>query len=256
MRTEEITILSHGIKLRGTFYIPSNLIRASYPTVCVCHGIPSPSPRAPEDRGYPALAEQFCENGLATLIFNFRGTGRSEGSFSLNGWSEDLTTMINYLHEREEVEKSSLATVGFSGGAIVAVYNTARDGRIKAIVTCACPAEASGKALSILKQIVEAGLKMGSLRGVDDRNYIEKITSELVEMSPLNWVDKISPRPLAIVHGDQDEYVDVNNAYKLFQKAGEPKDLKVVIGGQHKLRLNREAIVWIINWLKNTLASG
>ena len=96
-----------GINLSGQLYLPGE--EASSPTVCVCHGIPSGKPPDPDDGGYPLLAENTCREGLAVLIFNFRGTGESDGNLDMLGWTRDLGAAIDYLWGLPEVDKAHLS---------------------------------------------------------------------------------------------------------------------------------------------------
>lgn len=43
----------------------------------------------------------------------------------------------------------------------------------------------------------------------------------------------IAPVPLLLIHGTADDVVDYRHAKILFEKAGEPKELWTVEGGQH-----------------------
>jgi pimeloyl-ACP methyl ester carboxylesterase len=50
---------------------------------------------------------------------------------------------------------------------------------------------------------------------------------------PIDVVDRIAPRPLLIVHGGADALIPVDNAYALYERAGQPKELWVVPGVEH-----------------------
>ncbi len=142
MVRKKVTLKVEGLKLVGQLYLPGEGDRTPYSTVCVCHGIPAKSPD-PSDRGYPLLAERICHQGFTVLIFNFRGTGASNGNLDILGWTRDLEAVIDYLYPLPEVDRSRLSLLGFSGGAAVSVYVAAQDKRVSSVVTCACPAEFS-----------------------------------------------------------------------------------------------------------------
>ena len=59
------------------------------------------------------------------------------------------------------------------------------------------------------------------------------------------------PRPLLLLQGNDDEVVNVNHAYRLYARAGEPKDLVIVEGANHRLRHNERAMAIAIDWLKS-----
>ena len=53
------------------------------------------------------------------------------------------------------------------------------------------------------------------------------------DIAPVQRVGQIGPRPIMIIHGDQDEMFSVDNAYLLFQAASDPKELWVMPGVAH-----------------------
>lgn len=249
MKVEELNFFSEdGVELYGSIYFPSEMVYKPKPAVCFCHGIPSPV-RVEGDRGYAELAEKFTVEGFISFTFNFRGVGLSKGKFNYLNWAKDLKAAIDVLHEKSEVDKQRLAVVGFSGGAIISIYRAAVDGRIKAVVAGACPTYDDEEAKLIVKTITMAG-KAEAIKGLSSE-YVEKeLYKELLIVEPSKWIGKISPRPILIIHGENDELVDVKNAYKLYEKANEPKKLVIIKGGQHKLRLSSNAVEVILKWLK------
>ena len=70
-------------------------------------------------------------------------------------------------------------------------------------------------------------------------------------VSPIEYVAGVAPRPLLLVHGSQDEIVDVSHAYKLYDRAREPKQILIIDGAGHRLRQNDRAVAIIIDWLKS-----
>ena len=65
------------------------------------------------------------------------------------------------------------------------------------------------------------------------------------------WIDKLSPRPILIIHGDQDDVVSPTSAFNLYKRAGEPKEILIVKGAGHRLRISDEAMRHAISWLKS-----
>ncbi|MGB9718712.1 MAG: alpha/beta hydrolase, partial [Thermoproteota archaeon] len=70
----------------------------------------------------------------------------------------------------------------------------------------------------------------------------------LARVDPINYVDKISPRPLLIQLGKHDDIVPFKNGVKLFEKAGEPKKLVLHDSG-HSIPVDK-AIDETVNWLR------
>jgi len=248
MGIKEIQFRADGLKLAGELHIPTT--GRIHPALCICHGIPA-APPDPADRGYTVLAQRFCNAGFTTLIFNFRGTGKSQGNLDILGWSRDLQAALDFLYNLKEVDKSRFYLLGFSGGAAVSVYTAARDPRISSVVTCACPADFSS--LSQRETPLDAIERFRQIGAIRDKGFpssIEEWQRGFETVSPIKWIDKISPRPLLLVHGDADELIPLGHAYKLYQKAKEPKELKIIPGAKHRLRLEKAAMDFVLDWLK------
>jgi dipeptidyl aminopeptidase/acylaminoacyl peptidase len=249
-RKRNFTLKVDNINLPGEVYIPENT-KGTNPALCLCHGIPSGQPGSSDDTGYPGLAERFCAAGFVTLFFSFRGAGQAQGNLDMLGWTRDLKAAINYLAGLQEVEKSRLYLLGFSGGAAVSVYVAANDPRVSSLVTLACPAEFS---FLTDKQRVKATIdhfrSIGVIKDADFPPSVDKLLDGFHTVSPLKWIDKISPRPLLLIHGDKDDLVPVEQAHQLYATAAEPKELVIIPGAGHRLRLEEKAITTALDWLK------
>jgi fermentation-respiration switch protein FrsA (DUF1100 family) len=248
MRTKLVTLEVDDLIIVGQLYLPPG--NMAYPTVCVCHGIPA-GISDPSDRGYPLLAEQICNQGFAVLIFNFRGTGNSSGNLDILGWTRDLKVVIDYLCALPEVDKSHLFLLGFSGGAAVSVYVASQDSRVSSVAACACPAEFTFFTQADEPQsLIDHFRSIGAIRDDDFPPSIEEWFNGFKLVKPVDYVAGISPRPLLLVHGSRDETVEVSDAHRLYDRAGEPKQIVIVEGAGHRLRRNDEAMAMVIDWLK------
>jgi len=248
MYVEEIHLKADGLELRGELRVPSR--DGPHPALCICHGIPA-APPDPTDKGYALLAEQFCDAGFATLMFNFRGTGTSQGNLDILGWTRDLQAALGFLHSVKEVDNKHLCLLGFSGGAAVSIYTASHDPRVSLVATCACPADFHS--LHHRETPIETIQRFRQIGAIRDKGFppsIEDWQKGFEVVTPINWVDRISPRPLLVAHGDADELVPVEHARRLYEKAKEPKELKIIPGAQHRMRLNKAAMDFVLDWIK------
>ncbi len=249
MRFKPVILDVDGLNIVGQLYLPAG--EMPYPAVCVCHGIPAGIPD-PNSRGYPLLAEQICRQGFAVLIFNFRGTGDSGGNLDILGWTRDLKAVIDYLCALPEVDKSRLSLLGFSGGAAVSIYVASQDNRASSVVACACPAEFTFfTKVDEPQSVIDHFRSIGAIRDNDFPHSAQEWLGGFELVSPIDYVAGISPRPLLLVHGSRDETVGVSDAHKLYTRAGEPKQLVIVDGAEHRLRQNDRAMAIVLGWLKS-----
>jgi len=245
-KSEKISFQSDGLRLTGMIFVPEGAQKKPRPAICICPGIPR-VPKPVEEKGYPALAQKFYEEGFVALIFNLRGMAGSEGTYSLAGWSDDLRAAIDYLVPQPEVDSRSIGVLGFSGGAIVSIYNTANDSRIRFLIACSCPADLSRGSKQVRKRIQESGYQE-ALRISDRAEFEAAWYSQSRRFNPISWIDKISPRPVLVVHGAKDELVAVENAHELYRKAKEPKNFLIIEDAEHRIRESVEAIESIVSW--------
>jgi dipeptidyl aminopeptidase/acylaminoacyl peptidase len=250
MRDSAVIISVDEIMLAGEVFLPDDC-SGSYPAVCLCHGIPAVPYSQQEKGGYPELAAGFCRAGFAALVFNFRGCGPSQGNIDMPGWTRDLKAAIDFLHMLPEVDRSKIYLLGSSGGAAVSIYAAAHDKRVSAVATLACPAEfdfmAGGRTVDAL---IGRFREIGIIRDADFPPLVEKWLEGFRTVAPIEYIDKVAPKPLLLVHGDQDEVVPVAHAEKLFEYAGEPRELVILPGAGHRLRQDERAIAAVMQWLQ------
>ena len=97
----------------------------------LCHGFPTGPIDARQSAGtFPELIDRIAnELGWVAMTFTFRGCGRSEGDFSLQGWVDDLRSAIDHLIE--ETSPSGIWLVGTSTGGSIAMCVGADDPRVR-----------------------------------------------------------------------------------------------------------------------------
>ena len=116
MRLIQVTLPCGELTLEGMLHLPGS--PAPYACVVVCHPHPLYGGDM-ENNLVVALCFTLCENEIAALRFNFRGTGRSEGSFGGGvAEQEDVKAAISFVASREDVDPAGIGLCGYSFGAI------------------------------------------------------------------------------------------------------------------------------------------
>ncbi len=249
MHTTDIAFSSDGLRLTGEIYFPDGPGPA-FPALIICHGIPAALP-VPGDQGYPLLARSFCELGIITLIFSFRGCGKSEGNFDMLGWTRDLSAAIDFISAVPTVDASRLFLMGFSGGAAAAIYVAAADPRVKALVSCCSPTRFTMiERPEGLAGFLSQAREVGTIKDPGFPPSVDAWAADFKKVSPIKYVSHISPRPVLFIHGDQDDVVPVSQARELYRRAGEPKGLAIIPGAGHRLRLDERAMDKARQWVK------
>ncbi|MGY5865626.1 MAG: alpha/beta hydrolase [Candidatus Thorarchaeota archaeon] len=225
---------SEGETIRGNFVVPTG--EGPFPGICKFHGLPG----GPDQ--ISGLATKLAEAGFVVLTFDFRGFRKSDGMFTLSGQIEDAKAAITHLLESDLTLDSWSGVYAASWGAAVAVCTLAHDKRPDVLCLRAPVYDTLWFAESpMIRPSVEFIIETDptQIRGIDDPEIREDFLRRMVEDSkihnPMNEISKISPMPLLIVHGTDDMGIPLAGVKRLYELAGEPKDLVVVEGADHNL---------------------
>jgi len=116
---ESVQFTSEGDKIFGILHLPLNV--KNPPLVVVCHGFAGE--KTGKFRIYVDEAELLSQQGIATLRFDFRGCGDSEGSWfdmTIGNEVEDTLRALEFV-ETLPVDQSRIGILGKSMGGLVAV---------------------------------------------------------------------------------------------------------------------------------------
>jgi alpha/beta superfamily hydrolase len=128
---DHVRFSASGVVLEGIFERPKG--EAPFPAVAVCH----PHPLYGGDM-YNNVVSVICQaltqESIATLRFNFRGVGRSEGSHEEGiGEQADVSAALDCLESREGIDRGRIGLAGYSFGTKAAVPVALREQRIRAM---------------------------------------------------------------------------------------------------------------------------
>lgn len=258
MRQVEFQLKTEGSLLQGWVLLPADYF--SLPLVVLCHGIPGGQP-VEGDPGYEGLARELARHGYISVFFNFRGAGFSRGDFSLPGWADDLRAVLDLVFEGRGVfagaDPGRVALWGYSGGGAAAILQASRDRRVAAVVSLAAP-DGLDRILprERLGEFILHCRTVGLIRSEGYPADEEGFYRELMAWRPVDFVERVSPTPLLIVHGTADETVPVASAASLYEAARDPRDLLLVERGEHKLRHNSQATAAALDWLGRALRTA
>jgi pimeloyl-ACP methyl ester carboxylesterase len=133
---------SHGLKLKGKILLPKNSnADEPVPGAVLCHGFGA------GHRAMEASARTMAAQGIAALIFDFRGHGSSEGAAD-GKMAEDVVDAWSLLSQLPEVDSNRMGLVGHSLGAMSIIMAAERVSNPRALVALACPPEVDSQLLA------------------------------------------------------------------------------------------------------------
>lgn len=245
-----IHIEDEGVGLRGYLALPAE--QTSKCAVVLCHGLPiDMRERSGEGLRNVELADRIAQQvGMIVLTLNMRGTGKSEGSFSLGGWIDDIKSGIQHLER--DYHCNAVLLVGFGLGASIALYvagsSTGDDNSICGVASFAARAHFDDwydRSDEMLQNFREMGL-------ISDSRFPEDVDAwreELRVTRPIDFVENIPPRPLLLVHGSADESVPIMEVHDLAAAAHGNADVREIQGAGHRLQYDPRVIALLLGWL-------
>jgi alpha/beta superfamily hydrolase len=131
MAESRATITCGNLALEGKLSLPEG--EAACAGVVVCH--PHPLYGGTMDNNIViAVSQALAQASIASLRFNFRGVGESQGFYSEGiGEQDDVKAAIGCLISQEAVDLDRIGLCGYSFGAGVALDVAAKDPRVKAL---------------------------------------------------------------------------------------------------------------------------
>jgi len=242
----------------GMLHVPPG--RGRFPVALLLHGFTGT--KVESHRMFVKLSRTLAQKGIASLRFDFRGSGDSAGNFedlTIRTEVADAIEAIKFLGRHKRINSRQLAIVGFSMGGAVASYVVARERhRVKGLVLWAPVAEGTGilDNLSTPEAVV-------SLAQTGQTDYEGNLVSmafvrQFAEMKPLREVAK-SKCPVLIVHGANDATVPLHHAESYERTLCSPKRAvkKIIIpGADHTFKKTiweKRVLDETVAWLTATL---
>lgn len=172
-KQEEVSFRNGDVTLSGTLLLP--LTKSIHPAVVFLHGAGS------EGRyGARFLAEYFTRYGIAALIYDKRGVGKSTGDWKRSDFSDlagDAIAGIHFLQQRSEINPKQIGLYGHSQGGMIAPLTASRSRDVAFIISGA------GSAVPVYESEINSVTNQVRVKGISGDELAE--ATEFVKM----WVN-------------------------------------------------------------------
>lgn len=221
---------------------------AAAPAVVLCHGFPTgPRGAVASASTFPELADRIArEIGRVAVAFNFRGTGGSAGDFSIDGWLQDVTAVIDDLGTR--LDARGVVLVGIAEGGTLALCAAAADDRVLGVATLAASATLRDWGRDP-GRFLEYARRAGMVRTEGFPPSLSAWGREVAALDAEAAARSLAPRPLLVLHGTADRVVDPSEARTIATAAGPRAELRLVQSAGHELRHDPRAVAALLGWL-------
>lgn len=245
--------------LTGQWDAPAEKLMAEkLPGVIFCHGFTGN--RLESRRMYSILSRRLVSAGIATLRFDHRGCGDSEGDFKVftkDGLLEDLDAALRVFQNNRQLDLERTAVVGYSLGGLSANYLLSRRPDFVTAVLWAAVAQPD-----IIRDRLAGYPDYANYmtRGFFDyggtrvsAGYIDQIGL----LSPVDWAKNFK-KPVFFIQGGEDSIVKPNQVQLYLDGRQNPQDRLLMIEyGDHAFgsadnvdKVVTESEKWLVQYLK------
>lgn len=266
---QKVSFYSEGHKLAGVLYSPERAAAGdNRPAVVLCVGY-----TYLKEMVMPDIAKILTKAGYVALTFDYRGFGESAGPrwrLIPHEQVSDIRAALTFVAAQPQVDPERLAVLGISLGGSHAITVGAIDSRVEAVVAIE-PMGDGERWLRSLRRHSEwldfvTQLATDRARRVltgeservdpldivlpdpDSKAFLAAVSQEfpqmqcelpletadaILEYSPESVIDQLDPRPLLIIHGDNDRLVPAEESVLMIELAGDSAWLELVPGMGH-----------------------
>lgn len=233
MKAKPFQILSDGLQLSGILQTPE---KEPWPLVVLCHGLLSYK----NSSKYIEIGRVFAEAGIATIRFDFRGCGESQGAAA-------ASTLSGRWRDLQQVTAHTSGLLGFNGrlallgsslGGYLALLEASRNSLIRCVSVWSTPSHLR----DLERRLLAAG--SGSPLFLEDLRRQELL-------SHIGTVERV-----LILHGEEDELVASFHGEAIFAAVKEPKSIHIFPHTDHRfsqVESRRRAISLSLDWFQRFL---
>jgi dipeptidyl aminopeptidase/acylaminoacyl peptidase len=242
-------------RLRGMIHRPERArARRGGPGVVLFHGFTGD--RMESHWLFVKCSRALAQAGIASLRFDFYGSGESEGEFSeatLQGEIADARASVEFFRRQKGINPDRIGLLGLSLGGAVA-SNIAGHARVAALVLWS--AVAHPRDLRVLAETATTPSPDGA-REYSGHVVSSRFLENLEKVEPLKAIAHFKG-PTLVIHPEKDELLPLSHAEDYLQAAGAAvKEKAIIPGADHTFTSaawERQVIERTVDWFTKHLA--
>ncbi|HZR44723.1 MAG TPA: alpha/beta hydrolase [Ktedonobacteraceae bacterium] len=177
------------------------------------------------------LCRPLWNAGYNVLVFEYYGHGMAVGKPVTLGYREINDFLGAVVYAKQRAPHARLGAIGYSMGAAISIIGCARTSEVEALI--------ADSAFSTHKSAIEYAVRRTLhlpfflFDWVTDALLWWRAGYHFNQVEPLRDIGRIAPRPILIIHGMKDSVVDPRDAPRLYEAAGNPKELWLLPEVEH-----------------------
>jgi fermentation-respiration switch protein FrsA (DUF1100 family) len=215
---DAIVTTADGFRLAGWF-IPALPGPYARTTLMVVHGYKD------SRETVLGIAGVLHRNGFSVLAVSLRAHDVNDGeqiSFGLHEMA-DLDAWRLYLRARPDVDPERIGLFGLSLGGTIGLGYAAQHTDIRAVIAESAFSSVADTAATSIRHFT--GLPPFPFAPAIIFWMEREIGGRASDLDATRWIHQIAPRPILLMQGGADDTVSVASGHRLYDAAGEPKEL-------------------------------
>jgi len=244
-----LTVPSNGSEMDAFLYLAAG--SSPHGTVVLLHGLP----------GYEMngdLAQSIRRAGWNVLIFNYRGTWGSTGTFSQSSAIEDTAAVVRFLRDPANVatyriDPRRLVIIGHSFGGFLAGYVGSHDPDISdiGIISATNLGKINFDPKERDTRLKRWQTQLHPVHGATASDLFAEAERHAKEWDYVQWADALRTRPLLLVEADDQNHAEMEALASAVRRKGSTRLEQKVLVTDHSFSDHRIALQTIvIDWLQ------
>lgn len=244
-----ITVPSHGVDMDATLYLASGA--GPHGTVLLLHGLP----------GYEYngdLAQSIRRAGWNVLLFHYRGTWGTAGTFSFSSAIEDTAEAVRFLRDPTNASKyhgdpRKIVVIGHSMGGFLAGYRASHDPDIMAVVMIAAVnlGRINADPNEREERLKRWETQLHPVQGSNAPELFAEAQRHAKDWDYLQWAEALRTRPVLLVEADDQNHVEMEALAGSLRQKGTVALESVAVATDHSFSDHRIALqAIVVEWLE------
>ncbi len=220
------------VKTKDGLNISAYEVKVTEPkAVIIClSGIQAPSVTA-----YFGHARLFKDNGYASILFDMRAHGKSDGEKICFGYKEykDTKAIVEYIKQNPAYKNTPIIVMGLSMGASTAINSIGQIPEIDGLISLSAYSSFEEVFYYYMSKEAPKAISISAIPFIHLATFIKCGFDSRIK--PKNQINKIGNRPALLIHSTDDSQVPFFNFNNILKNAPSHVETMIIQGDKHMI---------------------